>query len=127
PGVYRRCRGRRRHRRSHYCGHGDHHAYQPHGATHMNSTETVSPQPSEEAIPMNDVVTTNQSFSLSPKSLDEAMQFANMLSKSTIVPKDFQNNPGNILVAVQWGMELGLQPMQAMQNIAVINGRPALW
>lgn len=30
-------------------------------------------------------------------------------------------------MAIQWGMELGLQPMQAMQSIAVINGRPSLW
>jgi len=66
-------------------------------------------------------------FSLTPKSLDEAIRFAEVLSKSSIVPKDFSGNPGNILVAIQWGMELGLQPMQAMQNIAVINGRPSLW
>ncbi len=64
---------------------------------------------------------------LMPTSLTEAMEFAGFLAKSTIVPKDFANNPGNILVAIQWGMELGLQPMQAMQNIAVINGRPSLW
>lgn len=55
------------------------------------------------------------------------MKMAELLSHSTIVPKDFQRNPGNILVAVQWGAELGLKPMQAMQNIAVINGRPSLW
>ena len=67
------------------------------------------------------------SFSLTPQTLDEAMQFANMMSKSNIVPKDYQGNPGNVLVAVQWGMELGLQPLQAMQNIAVINGRPSIW
>lgn len=66
-------------------------------------------------------------FSLAPQSLDEAMRFADLLSKSSIVPKDFSGNPGNVLVAIQWGMELGLQPMQAMQNIAVINGRPSLW
>lgn len=66
-------------------------------------------------------------FSLAPQNIEEALKFADYLSKSTIVPKDFANNPGNILVAIQWGMELGLQPMQAMQNIAVINGRPALW
>lgn len=66
-------------------------------------------------------------FSLAPKSLDEAMRFADILSKSSIVPKDFKDNPGNCLVAIQWGAELGLQPMQAMQNIAVINGRPAVW
>lgn len=68
-----------------------------------------------------------QGFSLAPQTIDEALRFADYLAKSTIVPKDFSNNPGNILVAIQWGMELGLQPMQAMQNIAVINGRPALW
>lgn len=68
-----------------------------------------------------------QSFDLSPKSLDEALKFADYLADSSIVPKDFQQKPGNILVAIQWGMELGLKPMQAMQNIAVINGRPSLW
>lgn len=72
-------------------------------------------------------ISPKQGFSLAPQSLDEALRFADYLAKSTIVPKDFANNPGNILVAIQWGMELGLQPMQAMQNIAVINGRPALW
>lgn len=71
--------------------------------------------------------TTKQNFSLAPKDLDEAMRFADMLANSTIVPKDYIGKPGNCLVAIQWGMELGLQPMQAMQSIAVINGRPSLW
>lgn len=87
---------------------------------------------------MNSITTTDQamaapvvggkaSFSLAPQDLAQALQFAEIMSKSSIIPKDFAGNPGNILVAVQWGMELGLQPMQAMQNIAVINGRPSLW
>lgn len=77
---------------------------------------------------MNEINTTpKQSFSLAPRDLEEAMRFAEIMSKSSIIPKDFANNPGNILVAVQWGLELGLPPMQAMQSIAVINGRPTLW
>lgn len=76
---------------------------------------------------MNALTEHKQGFSLTPKSLDEAIRFAEILSKSDIVPKDFKGNSGNILVAIQWGLELGLQPMQAMQNIAVINGRPSLW
>ena len=76
---------------------------------------------------MNDLTQQKPGFSLTPKSLDEAIRFAEILSKSDIVPKDFKGNSGNILVAIQWGLELGLQPMQAMQNIAVINGRPSLW
>lgn len=50
-----------------------------------------------------------------------------LLADSSIVPKDFQGKPGNVLVAVQWGAEIGLKPLQAMQNIAVINGRPSVW
>lgn len=68
-----------------------------------------------------------QNFSLAPKDLDEAMRFADMLAGSALVPKDYVGKPGNCLVAIQWGMEIGLQPMQAMQSIAVINGRPSLW
>lgn len=72
-------------------------------------------------------LTIKPTFSLAPQNLDEALKFADYLANSDIVPKDFQRKPANILVAVQWGMELGLQPMQAMQSIAVINGRPSLW
>ena len=64
---------------------------------------------------------------LEPTNLKEAQEFATTLSKSGLVPKDFQGKPANILVAVQWGYEIGLAPMQALQNIAVINGRPSLW
>lgn len=64
---------------------------------------------------------------LTPTSLQEAMQIAGLLADSDIVPKDYQRKPGNILVAMQWGAEIGLQPLQAMQNIAVINGRPSIW
>lgn len=64
---------------------------------------------------------------LTPTNLQEAMQIADLLAGSDIVPKDYQRKPGNILVAMQWGAEIGLQPLQAMQNIAVINGRPSIW
>lgn len=55
------------------------------------------------------------------------MTFAKYLADSDMVPKDFKGKPANCLIAIQWGAELGLKPLQAIQNIAVINGRPALW
>lgn len=82
---------------------------------------------SENEIVESRPLTPAASFDLSPKSMDEALRFADKLAESNLVPKDFIGKPGNILVAIQWGMELGLKPMQAMQNIAVINGRPSLW
>lgn len=75
-------------------------------------------------------ITTTQNTAvnfLTPTTLQEAMQIADLLAGSDIVPKDYQRKPGNILVAMQWGAEIGLQPLQAMQNIAVINGRPSIW
>jgi len=62
-----------------------------------------------------------------PQNLSEAMKFCEMLAESSIIPKDFRGKPGDILVAIEWGMEVGLKPMQALNNIAVINGRPSIW
>lgn len=79
---------------------------------------------------MGEIATLNpssQTFSLTPKSLDEAMKYAEIIAKSEIVPADYRNKPANVLVAIQMGMELGLPPLQALQNIAVVNGRPAVW
>src|SRR3990167_3818245 len=66
-------------------------------------------------------------FSLEPRTLEEAMKLAEIIAKSDLVPKDYQGKPGNVLIAVQMGKEIGLKPMQAIQGIAVINGRPCVW
>lgn len=64
---------------------------------------------------------------LSPQTFDQALTLSNYLAESDLVPKDYRGKPGNCLIAIQWGSELGLKPLQALQNIAPINGRPALW
>lgn len=68
-----------------------------------------------------------QQFDLSPQTFEQALTFCDYLAGSDMVPKDFKGKPGNCLIAIQWGSELGLKPLQAVQNIAVINGRAALW
>lgn len=57
----------------------------------------------------------------------EIDDLAKYVADSELVPKDYRGKPSNVIVAWQLGAELGLQPMQALQNIAVINGRPAVW
>ncbi|EER60461.1 hypothetical protein AcdelDRAFT_1986 [Acidovorax delafieldii 2AN] len=84
---------------------------------------------------MNAVTTTENTalaqrgmgFDLSPQTFEQAMKFSHMLADSDLVPKDFRGKPGNCLIAMQWGSELGLKPLQALSNIAVVNGRAALW
>lgn len=76
----------------------------------------------------NNLTTTNKNqFSLEPQNFDQLMTFADIVSKSGMIPKDYFQKPGNIIVAVQMGVEIGLKPMQSLQNISVINGRPSLW
>lgn len=70
-------------------------------------------------------ITLRQGFA--PATLDEAMRFSDMLASSSMVPKAYQGKPQDILVCVQWGYEMGLAPMQALQNIAVINGKPSVY
>ena len=60
-------------------------------------------------------------------SLQEAVICAELIAKSSFCPRAFQNKPGDIVVALQHGQELGLKPMQALQNTAVINGKPTIW
>jgi hypothetical protein len=78
---------------------------------------------------MNQELTTteNKNFNFEIKSLDQAMEYAKLISESDLAPKDYRGKPGNVLIAIQYGLEIGLKPMQAIQNIAVINGRPSIW
>lgn len=63
-----------------------------------------------------------------PSGIDEAFRLSRALAAGgDMVPKHFQNNEGMILAAILRGAELGLAPMQALSNIAVINGRASIW
>jgi hypothetical protein len=65
---------------------------------------------------------------LVPQSLDDAFRLSKALAMSgDMVPKHFQGKPEMIMAAVIRGMEIGLAPMQALSNIAVINGRASIW
>jgi hypothetical protein len=66
-------------------------------------------------------------FNFEITSMKDAMEYAKLISDSDLAPKDYKGKPGNVLIAIQYGVEIGLKPMQAIQNIAVINGRPAIW
>lgn len=57
---------------------------------------------------------------------DELVRFAQAVAKSGLAPRGIQS-PEAILTAMQMGMEVGFSPMSALRNIAVINGRPAIW
>jgi len=66
-------------------------------------------------------------FLITPQTITEAMEYAKMISNSSFCPKGMQGKPGDVIIAIQMGAEVGLSPIQALQNIAVISGRPCIW
>ena len=60
--------------------------------------------------------------------LDVAIQASQMIAKAPgFCPSGFLGKPEQILCAIQYGIEIGLSPMQALQSIAVINGKPSIY
>lgn len=70
---------------------------------------------------------TSGRFDFRPTNIEEAIQLADIMAGTDMVPDQFKQKPGDILVAMQLGDSVGLTPMQAIQGIAVINGRPSIW
>jgi hypothetical protein len=58
---------------------------------------------------------------------EQAKSVAEYINKSALVPDAYRGKPADIVIAMQYGMELGLSPMQALQSVAVINGKPSIY
>lgn len=55
------------------------------------------------------------------------MKLATQLASSELVPKCFRGKPQDLYIAWAMGYQIGIAPESAMQCIAVINGKPAMW
>ena len=56
---------------------------------------------------------------------ENAQRIAISISKSDIVPKAYQNNVSNCLVAIEMAGRMGMSPIFVMQNLDVIHGKPS--
>lgn len=59
------------------------------------------------------------------KLFGEIGNIAKVLAQSSIIPADFHNNVPNVLIALEMAIRMKTSPMQVMQNLYVVNGRPA--
>lgn len=55
----------------------------------------------------------------------QAAEMAQFLAKSTLVPKEYQNNPSNAMIAIDIANRIGASPLMVMQNLYVIHGKPS--
>lgn len=68
----------------------------------------------------------NQALSVYSQPLDQQINYAKAMAVSNLLPVTYQNHPENVLVALAQGQALGIAPIQAMNQINVIKGKPAL-
>lgn len=54
-----------------------------------------------------------------------ANQMAKALAQSTIVPKEYQGNVSNALIAIELATRLKTSPLMVMQHLYVVYGRPS--
>jgi len=54
----------------------------------------------------------------------DKVEWADKIAQSSLLPKQYQRNPANVLLALEYGTALGISPVVAMQQIHVIEGKP---
>jgi hypothetical protein len=58
--------------------------------------------------------------------MDRGVELAEIIANTEFVPKGLRGNQPAILAAILYGHEVGLEPMQSLAKVAVIDGRPSL-
>ena len=75
----------------------------------------------------SEILSRKHSAPLEPKTFDQAVAFAEQISHTSFVPDHFRGKPADILAAMQFGSELGLGPLQSLNGIAMISGKPTMY
>lgn len=61
------------------------------------------------------------------EAMQTAKQLADALCETDLVPQTYRGKPGNGAAAILYGAELGLNPIQSLQQIFVVHGSPAIF
>lgn len=93
----------------------------------MNQIVTTEQrQPASSSINVKTLVAGGGINPIIPQTMDDVYRLGKVVVSARMAPKDMQT-PEACAIAILHGLEIGLPPMQALQRIAVINGRPTIW
>src|SRR6185312_8536833 len=73
-----------------------------------------------------EIVQNHQSeSSFSVQGFEHAQRVAKMLSSSTLIPKEYQGNIQNTMIALEMANRIGASPLMVMQNLYIVHGKPS--
>lgn len=58
-------------------------------------------------------------------SFEHAQRVAKMLSSSSLIPKEYQSNIQNTMIALEMAHRTGASPLMVMQNLYIVHGKPS--
>lgn len=61
------------------------------------------------------------------QAMDAAYKIGSALANTQMVPQTFRGKPDDATAAILYGAELGLKPTQALQQVFVVHGQPAIY
>ncbi|MHA1572627.1 MAG: recombinase RecT [Alphaproteobacteria bacterium] len=80
-----------------------------------------------ESVSQTALVPTQAPEMMTAEQSNALMTLANNFSKASFISGEFKQKPGNIFLALGHAREIGLPPAQALQTLAVINGRVSIY
>ena len=74
----------------------------------------------------NEIASRSIAVGAPQQDLAQVMELARVMAVSALLPQALRGKPADVLVSILYGQELGIAPMQAIQAIYVVNGRPTI-
>ncbi|MDK8844688.1 hypothetical protein QP986_11505 [Corynebacterium striatum] len=84
------------------------------------TTNTTIPTPEVTDAGLNDLMRQAEAMSAAHK-------LATVLCNTSMVPAAFRGKPDDGAAAILYGAEVGLKPQQALQQVFVVHGQPAIY
>jgi len=61
----------------------------------------------------------------SMQGFEHAQRVAKMLATSSLIPKEYQGNIQNTMIAMEMANRIGASPLMVMQNLYIVHGKPS--
>jgi len=92
-----------------------------------NTQELTIKEPGNQVLADSRQPTKRFGSNFVPKDINELITLSTIMARSGIVPAAMRDKPEDVFVAIGMGIECGLSPFQAVQAVAIVNGRAVIW
>lgn len=76
-------------------------------------------------VPVSETQISNRTVWNDKAMFAATLEMATALSKSSLVPANYKDKPGNCLIALDFANRMNMPPLMIMQNLYIVNGNPA--